>query len=265
MGNFVLTFCQQNIFLYALPRSWKTNTIHTSNPELDPVAKYHWQYPIDDLKIIPQRSPMCSFSSQPPQRDIPTPICILMRFESWFPWPVNILHQFILPANQFFDPAVYAAQPDTTAEELPYLQSLRLTSLEPYIAHSISSSIRLFTPHDMIVGPYGTALWLDAQTDNISQAGDHGQRIAGKVLRFIPRPADSGMVRSPSHAVDLRMPGDPNENGDEPGTGERERRNEMVFHATDDTEEWSRLTVDEDEGQIAVSCIDGRVLVYDYT
>lgn len=249
-----------------LPPNWKTDPTVDPAPELNPVSKYRWQYPIDDLKIFPQRHRVCSFVSQQPRRTKPTPICILMRFESWFPWPVNMLHQFILPTNPFFDPPLHAAQPDTAPGELPYLFSSRLlSSLQPYIADSISSPIRLFTPHDMIIGPYGTALWLDAQTDNNSQAGDRGQRIAGKVMRFVPRPTDAGAIRTPSHAVDLQIPGDPHSDGPQLGREGVERRIGMIFHATDDTEEWGRLAVDEDEGQIAVSCIDGRVLVYDYT
>lgn len=205
---------------------------------------------------------MHHFRPSPSTKRPPTPICILLRFDSWYPWPVNIIHHFILPCNPFFDPTTYTRiRPGEQApHELPYLHSFHDVPLKPYVADSIPSPIRLFTPSDMLIGPYGTALWLDAQTDSIapSQAGDRGQRIAGKVLRSVPRPTRE--VVSPRHAVDLQAQLSEGETTVEQGASEG-----MIFHLLEDSEQWGRLAVSDDEGQIAISCVDGRVLVYDYT
>ena len=242
---------------------------------LEPIARHRWQYRIDAVKLHPQRlHPLLPQLRAKPSPVYPGAICILLRFDSWFPWPVNILHQFILPPNPLFDAAAYTRHTPGTPSprELPYLHSaVSPGALRPYLVDSVPSPIRIFTPADMTIGAYGTALWLDAQTDAApAQAGDRGQRIAGKVLRFVPRPSTER--EDPRHAVDLQAELIAND-----ATGPREQggamayassdepRRVMLFHLREDAEDWGRIEVSEDEGQIAVSCIDGRVLVYDYT
>ena len=266
MDDFILTFCQQWIHLYALPPDGVQQSLGDTPIELDPIAQHRWPYRIDTLIILARRPHPLLRQLRPSStspKSHPTPICVLLRFDSWFPWPVNILHHFILPPNPHFDPHTYTRVRPGTLEpprELPYLRSSHPVPLKPYLVDSMPSPIRLFTPTDMVIGPYGTALWLDAQTDPIalSQAGDRGQRIAGKVLRWPPPPAEE--TNGPRHAVDLQVQlseGDTNA-----GHG---WKSGMVFHLREENEEWGRLAVCEDEGRIAVSCVDGRILVYDYT
>jgi hypothetical protein len=272
MDHFILTFCQQWTHLYALPPIDFTSSSGASIVALDPIAKHRWAYRIDTLKLLPQRvHPLAAQSRRHPFTPRPLPICILLRFDSWFPWPVNILHQFILPPNPAFDSAAYTrcVPGSTPPAELPYLYSAGSSPLKPYIVDSIPSPIRIFTPADMTVGPYGTALWLDAQTDGApSQAGDRGQRIAGKVLRFLPRPSEEGAP--PRHPVDLQaqiMDGETTTEQEVVANkaSDEEPRHVMLFHLKEDSEQWGRLEVSDDEGKLAVSCVDGRILVYDYT
>lgn len=263
MNDFILTFCQQWINLYALPPINTQSSSDNIPVELEPIIQHRWSYRIDTLRILAQRPHPLIHQFQPssPSGSSPTPICILLRFDSWFPWPVNIIHHFILPPNPHFNASAYTRiRPGgELPRDLPYLRSSRDVPLKPYVADSIPSPIRLFTPSDMTIGPYGTALWLDAQTDPIapSQTGDRGQRIAGKVLRWVSPPTEE--ADGPRHAVDLQV----QINGD--AETAHETKGEMVFHLQEEREEWGRLAMSEDEGRLAVSCVDGRILIYDYT
>lgn len=267
MDGFVLTFCQQWTHLYALPPDDYATPLEQERVELDPVASHRWNYRMDFLKILPlSPHPLTRQfrASSKPQR--PSPITIFIRFDSWYPWPVNILHQYILPPNSAFDPTTYVRpQPGTPVKELPYLHSSSsFGSLKPYVATSISSPVRVFTPSDMTIGAYRTALWLDAQTDMApSQAGDRGQRIAGRVLRYVPPPAEERT--NPRHAVDLQVQLTEGETSNVAGYGDEQLGREMLFHLQEESEEWGRIALSDDEGKMAISCVDGRILVYDYT
>ena len=143
----------------------------------------------------------------------------------------------------------------------------------------------------MVLAPSGTALWLDASTDSAtpSQAGDHGQRIASKVL--VPAALD---VLSPSGAIGSRARGagtevetwrlrehDAQDDQVSPGTEPDhallrvmalEAESGMVagdegvsvLHVQETHELWNRVALHEDEGMVAVGHVDGRVSVYVY-
>ena len=173
----------------------------------------------------------------------PPAIDLLIRFDTWYPWPVNILHHFVLPPNPSFSPAAFALDLTSDAPQgLPYLTP---AAGAPLMAHAISSPLRLFTPSDMVLAPSGTALWLDASTDSAtpSQAGDHGQRIAGRVL---PAPAP------------------PREGEGEGARWWGEGGGPMVFHMQEEDDGWNRLALDEEEGRVAVGTVYGRVHLIEY-
>lgn len=282
MGDFVLTFCQQWIHLYALPPTEALGPSPSGTViELDPVAKHRWAYRIDTLKTLPMHAHPLAAHFRPAtaaaRARAHPPIYILLRFDSWFPWPVNILHLFVLPPNPAFraaswtrppppppspSPPSLPATPTPTpspapAPELPYLAS-PAHALPPYAARSLASPLRIFTPSDMALGRHGTALWLDAQTGLPAQAGDRGQRIAGARLRHQPPPpASPGTAALPRHAVNFGVGGGEAE--------EEEESKQMLFHIREDAEEWTRVAVCDEEARLAVSCVDGRVLVFDYT
>lgn len=270
IGDFILTFCQQWTYLYALPPQEMMELSSNGRAiELDPVAKHRWSFRIDMLKSMPTHPHPLAAQFRPASSTTASlypPIYILLRFDSWYPWPVNILHFFILPQNPAFCASSYTRpRPGSLPPaELPYLRTSHPggTPLKPYVADSVPSPIRIFTPSDAVLGRYGTALWLDAQTDLPSQAGDRGQRVAGKVLRHVPPPSEEN--QEPRHAVNLDVQINEASAG-RVDAGLSRTTQPSLFHLQEDAEDWTRLAVCDDEGRIAVSCMDGRVMVYDYT
>ena len=116
LDSFILIFRQQWIHLYALPSVQATTSL-VAPQDVAPAAAYQWLWRIDTLVVSRHRkhplSPQFRSDITPSNSD-PTPICLLLRFDSWFPWPVNILHQFILPANP-----MYKGESPASRRELP--------------------------------------------------------------------------------------------------------------------------------------------------
>ena len=126
----------------------------------------------------------------------------------------------------------------------------------------------------MVLGPYGTALWLDASTDPTtpSQAGDRGQRIALKVI------AGAGAPDRPPAANQTQLvEGDTTNAGNElpslfntmaldsNSTDTLVADSSVGVLAVQDKHElWNRVSMNEEEGQIAIGHTDGRVSVYVY-
>ena len=131
----------------------------------------------------------------------------------------------------------------------------------------------------MVLGACGTALWLDAAPDAASpaQAGDRGQRIATMVVARGALPAHVG----PTPGDDVVSPGmglgaqtDAEGEGEESaarvseileaGVGPHGRTRVSVLHAQETHEAWSRVSVCEEEGLVAVGQVNGKVSVYAY-
>ncbi|EPQ56138.1 hypothetical protein GLOTRDRAFT_120772 [Gloeophyllum trabeum ATCC 11539] len=191
---------------------------------LHPVAMYRWQWRIDSVSVSFQmdarkrygkqlNTPSTCSSSQKSKTNEnghpyePTPMHLFMRFDSWFPWPVNLLHHFVLYPNPSYAPSlppsaspVFSDHPPShlnmNQPNLPTSHALSTSSFNPltdlpYLAtpdqtptlvSSISSNVRLFAPSDMVLGEWGTALWLDTQTEAWGVSSELGQRIAGRVV-----------------------------------------------------------------------------------
>ena len=275
--DFILVFRHQFIHLYMLPPQDASAYDPT---DVAPTASYKWQWRIDTLMPLRKKPhPVLSQlrSDTHPDANLPTPICILLRFDSWFPWPVNILHQFILPVNPLYKHSLisdsgdgtprsdshtlselpYLARPSTRQGEEPFSADSVGTHLRPYPVSSMPSPIRIFTPSDTALGSFGTAMWLDAHTDGAApaQAGDRGQRVAAKTLRFHP-PSHGGVL--PRHAVEL-----------DAGNGFAQPDDEsespvVVFNVQEENDNWVKLAVCDEEGWVAIGCTDGRILVYEY-
>ena len=89
------------------------------------------------------------------------PISIVTRFDSYFPWPVNVVHHHVLLTNPMFDPEVLPVQSSmvqTGDSNCPYILPLQ-------VAHIIPSSVRLFGRSDLTMGEYGTLVWIDSEAD----------------------------------------------------------------------------------------------------
>lgn len=284
VDDFVLIFRQQFIHLYHLPTLSPTtlSSAQFQALELLPVAEHKFQWRLDTLTLQPEQShpllpQFAGESRREDANDAPPALRLLLRFDSWYPWPVNILHQYILPPNPQYKPRTRIA-PDASSHHvqlsLPYLASsasiaapLSPTSaptveradsepqLKPYMVTSMPAPLRIFTPSDAVLGTYGTALWLDAQSDtHLAQAGDCGQRIAGKLLRSAPAPTTPEAQQDmPRHAVNF----DANADGDTENPV-------AVFLTQEENDTWGRVAVCDEQGWIAVGCTDGRILVNEY-
>ena len=231
-------------------------------PRLEPIAKYKWRWRRNTISVNPRRHAGGS-SAGPPNIDI------LMRFDTWYLWPVNLLHHFNVPANPAFSLSTFDPADQSS---FPYLTS---SADDLFIVHQLASPVRLFTPSDLVLTPYGTSAWLDASTDptTLSQAGDHGQRIASKVLTLTALPSAGGRLRAGQNAHDDQVsPGlDPElasamvlESDSRAVRAGEAGREVSVLHVQETHELWSRLAVNEEEGQVAVGHVDGKVSVYYY-
>ena len=266
-----MTFCKQWIYLYYIPHTLVSSPLHNEDhafsappPSLAPIAEYKWRWRIDSMTVNPRRQ-------RPHIESIPPAIDLLIRFDTWFPWPVNILHHYVFPPNLSFSRSAFSP---TVPETFPYLRSPAAAN-GPLMAHAIPSPLRLFTPSDMVLGVYGTALWLDASTDAAtpSQAGDRGQRIATKFLAPAEADIASGMRSGGGAQDDQVSPGfiEPELVNamsamalDEQSEVRMQERGVSVLHSQETHELWNRVAVNEEEGQVAVGYVDGRVSVYVY-
>lgn len=282
MEQFILAFCQRWIHLYILPSpEGKDQALGNGTSrqalDLDPAAGFKWQWRIDSLVVSHQ-----GHGDPDTRQDTPLdPINIFIRFDTWYPWPVNILHHFVLPPNPSFDPSVFSQISHhhslPSLENIPYLFTAASTLFGPYMTTSVASPMRLFTPSDMVLGKYGTALWIDAQTDfsSPSQAGDHGQRIAGKMLSATnlrnhhlnlsdPMPHRRGDDQVSPGYIDFQ-PGAHLAQGESVHSiGPQDENSIMVFEVRENCDGWNRLALDEEEGRIAVGSVDGTINVFDY-
>lgn len=146
------------------------------------------------------------------------------------------------------------------SNQLPYLYH----GGRPFMETSITSNMRLFTPSDMTIGEYGTAVWIDAQSDlnTTSQAGDLGQRLAGQILES--RTNHSAYGSQEDSRAGLR--------GVLMLTSETERKAlpqygsvaQPTFGIWGTFSEWAKVAVEEKEGRIALGSVEGRVHIMDY-
>ncbi|KAI0788878.1 hypothetical protein C8Q75DRAFT_892433 [Abortiporus biennis] len=304
IDRFVVSFCRQWINLYVLPfiqdssnslTQLKTDNHDTSIPpevpRIDPIAQHRWQWRIDHLLVSPQIESR-SQKHNKHSKSAP-PINIFIRFDTWFPWPVNILHHFILPPNPSYDSfsltSLNKESSIISPDGLPYLFSPENPTIHaPYMSESFSSPLRIFSPSDVALGRYGTAIWIDAQSDvnTPSQAGDHGQRVAGTLLKKYPPKIAQEFLASEHNEIQYKINGMAEESDDDEDEENNENleyslpvrtdggvaaymQNEsrgkiMSFKVEPITDLWSKVAMDEDEGKIALGAVDGSITIYDY-
>jgi len=90
----------------------------------------------------------------------------------------------------------------------------------------------------MILGPYGTLLWIDGQlgVEWEGVVSERGQRIASTMLS-----TGAG------------------------GENNVEERYATRFQTREDKDVWSSLAIDEETGRIAVGSFDGNITILDYS
>ncbi|KAL4266682.1 F-box domain-containing protein [Pleurotus pulmonarius] len=186
---------------------------------LEAVACHKWQWRLDSGCLVPQ---MSHFAAQ--QKSLP-PIYILARFGSWFPWPVNILHHIQLTPNPAYGDSLVVSQTN-----LPYL-------MPPAIMQTIASPIRLFSITHMVLGKYGSAVWIDTHTEDY-YAPDCGQRLAGYCLKHVPDDIGGSEIQQTTVA--------------------------STMFDLNEQDTWVRLAIDEAEGRLAAGHSNGKITIYDY-
>ncbi|KAF9006204.1 hypothetical protein BDQ17DRAFT_1423891 [Cyathus striatus] len=227
--NIMSVQCDGNLVLLVKQMSLEVYEI----PELDsfttiliqPIIQYRWPWRIDSVVLCPQ-GPRSTTDHPPRHRNVN----ILIRFASVYPWPINLIHHYELRANIFYSPNA-----PNTEHILPY-------HFPPTQRQTIGSPIRLFAVSDMVIGSHGTAMWFDSHTEDFYGHSDRGQRLAGKHMHVIE---DSNQEAIESDQATSTTA-------------------DSVFAIHED-DNWVRLAINEDEGQVAVGCSDGKILVFDYT
>lgn len=124
-------------------------------PVLEPLATCRWPWPIDSARLASQStSGLTTFNGVPA-------IHIFLRFSSFLPWPVNMLHHYLL-------------SPSLADPRQPY-------AMPPQARVTIPSHVRLFSVGDIALGAHDMAVWIDNSTED-----ETGKRLAGALLK-VPR------------------------------------------------------------------------------
>ncbi|KAH0836831.1 hypothetical protein J3R83DRAFT_8607 [Lanmaoa asiatica] len=226
-----------------------------------PLAQFKLQWRTDMVVLCEQHAPL---SSDPR----PRPIHLLVRFGTIYPWPVNVLHHFLLLPNPSYQtgagrahwhgrtPTPASTPPTSTTEyNLPYDPCPC-----PCPTHTIGSPVRLFGQSAMTLGRYGTALWLDNHTEEWLGPSERGQRLAGRVVRFGDEGVSSGAAAgaggsgvatpTPAMGVDSTVPAT--------SSGAT-----MMFGMRND-DAWTRIAMEEEAGRIAIGHTDGAITLLEY-
>ncbi|KAF7309501.1 F-box domain-containing protein [Mycena indigotica] len=195
-------------------------SITSDRPISEPLASHAWQWRIDSVSVNYQPSY---------QNNTIAPINLLVRYSSLFPWPVNALHHYVIPRNSHYD-----AQQDISPNNLPY-------ETRPALIQSFASPIRLFARWDMVLGKYGTALWIDSHTEDYFANSVEGQRLAGVLFSISEDEGEKVDLRelvASSHAS-------------------------TVYDVRED-DGWMRIAVDDEEGKIALGTTTGEITLLEY-
>jgi len=252
LHDMVLMFGYTTIKIFSLPQSLSTiapcapespapptsEPLNDSTPQptftsLLPSAEYRWRWRIDTLSVAPVQHAHAAPNSRARKRP---PVNIFVRFGSWYPWPINMLHHYVL---------VPSSDPTSNSYTLP-----------PSLALYTYSTLELFAMSDTALGPYGTALWTDSHTSAAAQAEGKtgGQRIAGKVLSHRALVAPEAAQEYVPDMAEAMSDGT---------AGRYDRGHTMLFRTYERTEAY-HLAMDEEAGRIAVASRDGSVTVWDY-
>ncbi|KAF9224163.1 hypothetical protein BS17DRAFT_830672 [Gyrodon lividus] len=218
--DYILIIRTQSVEIYStIPRP---NILPVRGaPIAYPLAQHRYQWSLDTVSISEH-----VYSTRPSRT--PLPINIFIRFGSIYPWPVNILHHYVLAPN----PA-YVPSRETMEYNLPY-------HVQPQAVQTIGSPVRIFGQSAVALGRHGTVLWLDNFTQDWLGPSERGQRLAGKLL-------------APIEDLAGPIPAEPVESG---GAS-------MVFSVRED-ETWTRVAMDEESGKIAVGHTNGPITLLEY-
>ncbi|VDC05159.1 unnamed protein product [Peniophora sp. CBMAI 1063] len=200
----------------------------TDEPEvLKPTVTHPWRWGLEMLAA----APLVHAHASGHTRSRPQ-INLFVRFRSWYPWPINMLHHYVLSPGP---DGMYATAP-----------SLRLYTY---------SALDLFSVSDAALGQHGTALWTD--TYNSDPRAPGGQRVAGKILR--PAPGDQELEQTVESLNDVQQ----TQSELNPSIDRYDKGTTMVFDVRRSAEV-CKLAMDEEAGRVVVGLTNGNVEVWDY-
>ncbi|KAH7910058.1 hypothetical protein BJ138DRAFT_1114430 [Hygrophoropsis aurantiaca] len=265
--EYLLLFRAQTIETYSLTPTPTSNVASRRNslPKLStrsppvhyPLTQHRWQWRADNVVISEQHQYQLNFTHRSPP-----PINIFIRFGSIYPWPVNILHHFSLVPNPTYVPGAASHSPASTSHTASNLVPPMETLMPPYLTEpravqTIASPVRLFSQSAVVLGQYGSALWLDSHTEDWFGPSDRGQRLAGKMLSV-----DGEDVGDSSSIEESNNHSDAQDSGGEGEQGMQIRR-EMMFGVQED-DMWSRVAMDEESGRVVLGCVNGDIEMFEY-
>ncbi|TDL26608.1 hypothetical protein BD410DRAFT_528963 [Rickenella mellea] len=254
-GKNVIVFYERSIQIYAVSEPFPPMEQTTPPLDIRPALVLDQIFKINSIVC----SELISWIQDP---KVPSPLSLLVRFDSLFPWPGNVIHHFVLAPDPVYCHAT-DAHSDTHLREgrTPY-------TLPPVLLHSLPSPVRLFGRSDMTMGSYGTALWVDSDADGEMVASVVGERIAGRRLVVPPDIssiiANSGL-KPPVNQQHMGFFNSSNFTLPEStlvGLSEQGARS-SVFSTTP-TDGWTTLALDEEMGRIAVAKTGGFIEVWEY-
>ncbi|KAI5123476.1 hypothetical protein M0805_008846 [Coniferiporia weirii] len=221
------------------------------------------------------------------------PLSLAVRFDSYFPWPVNLLHHYVLQVP-LLDGTVPVPAPEPMLTQAPY-------ALPPVLTDTIPSTVRLFGHSVLALGRFGTLLWTDSEMgyggtdanaggDANANGGTYyyaegtGERAAGRRLPLpLPPPAhprswlQSWSTALPSYrsAPDVDPDADPNANAnggttqpDPPqptgSTDAGSGAGATTLYATRAREGWHALALCERAGRVVIGDAEGVLELWDH-
>ena len=272
--DWVFVFRESVLELYFLPPSLVTNKARKIHPE----AFYKWNFQINSLSVTERVSYVHDRAEKrcrvcDPQGFVTTtavvgeetkdvkvvctcryrPLSIAVRFDSYYPWPVNLLHHYVLHVT----PERFSAF-NVHAPRVPFM-------LPPQLTHTIPSVVRLFGHSVLVLGRFGTLVWTDSEANNSEEvhgstqeyfAEGIGERVAGRRL-LLPLPATLESQMSP--VQDAGAAGTEVMQGSAPGEGMQT----SVF-STRLTEGWYSVALSESTGRIAIGDGEGNIELWDH-
>jgi hypothetical protein len=93
----------------------------------------------------------------------------------------------------------------------------------------------------MVLGSYGTALWIDSHTEDYFDHAVEGQRLAGTLFTAIESGGEVVALNDQGAAATASM----------------------VYHVRED-DGWVRIAIEEEEGKIAVGTSTAEITIFEY-
>ncbi|KAL5492655.1 hypothetical protein ACEPAI_4102 [Sanghuangporus weigelae] len=276
--DWVLVFRESVLELYFLPPSLITNTPHTIYPN----AFHKWNFQINTLTVTERISWVhdrmgrhCRLCDSQGTVFAPVevageigrvnitcacryrPLSIVARFDSYYPWPVNLLHHFVLHVSPHHFNTL-----DSLIPEVPYM-------LPPQMTQTIPSVVRLFGHSVLVLGRYGTLVWTDSEANNSEEAQGStqayfaegtGERVAGRRLRLPPSP---DYITSLASEPAAPQEPDPSTTEGLPSSTPGQGMQTSVF-STRLTEGWYSVALSESRGRIAIGDGEGVIELWDH-